>query len=176
MHETANSLTNLSTGPSRAPRQTHRYAFLHACWHADIVHRARESFLAEMQLRGVDSASIDVFEVPGAFELPLLAKKLALSDRYAAVVACALVVDGGIYRHDFVADSVVSALMSVQLETGVPVLSAVLTPHHFHAGDEHQRFFAEHFVIKGAEAANACLQTVALMERVRAMAPIAAAV
>ena len=160
MHEIANSLTNLSTGPSRAPRQTRRYAFLHACWHADIVHRARESFLAEMQVRGVDSASIDVFEVPGAFELPLLAKKLALSDRYAAVVACALVVDGGIYRHEFVATAVIDGLMRVQLDTGVPVLSVVLTPKDFHGHAEHTQFFLDHFVVKGAEAARACLGTV----------------
>lgn len=148
-----------------------RYAFIHACWHAEIVHQARDSFLTEMQQRGVARGSIDVFEVPGAFELPLLAKRLARSGRYAAVVACALVVDGGIYRHEFVADSVVNALMAVQLETEVPVLSVVLTPHHFHAGDEHQSFFAAHFVVKGAEAAKACVQTVQVLRRVAASTP-----
>lgn len=50
--------------------------------------------------------------------------------------------------------------MRVQLDTGVPVLSAVLTPKNFHDHAEHQRFFAEHFVLKGAEAARACLRTV----------------
>jgi 6,7-dimethyl-8-ribityllumazine synthase len=50
--------------------------------------------------------------------------------------------------------------MQVQLETGVPVLSAVLTPHHFHAGEEHQKFFFEHFLVKGAEAARACASTI----------------
>jgi len=141
-----------------------RFAFVHACWHADIVECARDAFLAEMQRLGARGDQIDVLEVPGAFEIPLLAKKLALSGRYAAIVGCALAVDGGIYRHEFVADAVVGALMAVQLETEVPVLSAVLTPHHFHASDEHQRFFAEHFVVKGAEAARACLQTVRLLQ------------
>ncbi len=51
---------------------------------------------------------IDVFKVPGAFELPLHAKKLARTGGYDAIVACALVVDGGIYRHDFVANAVVN--------------------------------------------------------------------
>ncbi len=148
-----------------------RYAFIHAGWHADIVHKARDSFLTEMQLHGVAQDAIDVFEVPGAFELPLLAKKLARTGRYAAVVACALVVDGGIYRHEFVADAVVGALMAVQLELGVPVLSVVLTPHHFHAGDEHQAFFAAHFVVKGAEAARACLRTVKVLASVDELTP-----
>jgi 6,7-dimethyl-8-ribityllumazine synthase len=143
-----------------------RYAFIHAGWHADIVHKARDSFLTEMQLHGVARDAIDVLEVPGAFELPLLAKKLAQTGRYAAVVACALVVDGGIYRHEFVAEAVVSALMAVQLELGIPVLSVVLTPHHFHAGDEHQAFFAAHLVVKGAEAARACVRTVKVLASV----------
>jgi len=145
-----------------------RYAFIHAAWHADIVYQARDAFLAEMPRQGVPLGAIDVFEVPGAFELPLLAKKLAQSGRYAAVVACAFVVDGGIYRHEFVAESVVSALMAVQLDVGIPVLSVVLTPHHFHAGDEHQGFFASHFLVKGAEAARACVQTVKVLGAVEA--------
>lgn len=74
-------------------------------------------------------------------------------------MACARVVDGGIYRHEFVADAVVAALMRVQLDTGVPVFSAVLTPKRFHDHAEHQRFFAEHFVTKGGEVALACLRT-----------------
>ena len=71
------------------------------------------------------------------------------------MVACAFVVDGGIYRHEFVADTVVSALMDVQLKTEVPVFSVVLTPHHFHEIADHVTFFTEHFVKKGAEAADA---------------------
>jgi 6,7-dimethyl-8-ribityllumazine synthase len=47
----------------------------------------------------------------------------------------------------------------VQLDTGVPVFSCVLTPHEFHEHDAHQRFFAEHLVAKGREVAHACLAT-----------------
>lgn len=148
-----------------AERATPRFAFVHAQWHAGIVHQARDSFLVEMQRLGASLDNIDVIEVPGAFEIPLLAKRLAKSGCYAAITGCAFVVDGGIYRHEFVAEAVVSALMAVQLETDVPVLSAVLTPHNFHAGNEHQDFFAAHFLVKGAEAARACMQTVAALQR-----------
>ena len=144
--------------PAR-PSPPRRYAFIHAMWHADIVHQGRDAFVAEMARQGVAGDNIDVIEVPGAFEIPLHAQQLARGGRHAAIVACGLVVDGGIYRHEFVADAVISGLMRVQLDTGVPVLSAVLTPQSFHGHAEHQRFFAEHFVLKGTEAARACVQT-----------------
>ena len=105
--------------------------------------------------------------MPGAFEIPLHAKRLARSGRYAAIVGCALVVDGGIYRHEFVASTVVEPLMSLQLETDVPVLSAVLTPHHFHEHVEHRKYFHRHFAVKGTEVAEACMRTLQGLERLQ---------
>src|SRR3954451_8915255 len=137
-----------------------RIAFVQSCWHRDIVDEARDALVAELGKAGIPRSGIDFFEVPGAFEIPLHAKVLAKTGRYAAIVAAGFVVDGGIYRHEFVAEAVISGLMQVQLETGVPVFSAVLTPHHFHHGEEHVKFFTEHFVVKGAEVARACGETV----------------
>jgi 6,7-dimethyl-8-ribityllumazine synthase len=151
-----------------APRGR-RVAFVQAQWHSDIVHQARDAFLAEMKRLGVPLDTIDIFDVPGAFEIPLHAKRLALSGRYAAIVGAALVVDGGIYRHEFVANTVVSALMTVQLETNVPVLSAVLTPHHFHEHVEHRKYFHRHFAVKGTEAAEACVKTIEGLQRLDAI-------
>jgi 6,7-dimethyl-8-ribityllumazine synthase len=147
-----------------------RIAFVQSCWHREIVDVARDAFLAEVAERGVPAGGVDLFEVTGAFEIPLHAKRLAESGRYRAVVAAGLVVDGGIYRHDFVAEAVIDGLMRVQLDTGVPVFSAVLTPHHFHEHDEHQRFFTEHFEVKGREVAIACTDTVSKLDRL----PVAA--
>ena len=129
-----------------------RYAFIKANWHADIVDRSLDGFL---QL--IPAQQVDVFDVPGAFELPLVARDLAKSGKYAAIAAAALVVDGGIYRHDFVAQAVVNGLMRVALDTGVPVLSVSLTPHHFQPTEHHIGVFAKHFVEKGREAAQAAL-------------------
>ena len=138
-----------------------RFAFIEASWHADIVHQARDEFFEEMARGGFQADAIDVFDVPGAFEIPLHAQRLARSGRYAAVVGSALVVDGGVYRHDFVASTVVQALMDVQLQTGVPVICAVQAPHHFHEHLEHRKFLQQHFGAKGTEAAQALLSTVA---------------
>ncbi|CAM2159820.1 MULTISPECIES: 6,7-dimethyl-8-ribityllumazine synthase [Paraburkholderia] len=139
--------------------QRPRLAFIQACWHRDIVDQAKHSFVQSIQKYGYSADDVDLYEVPGAFEIPLHAKRLAQTGRYAGIVAAGLVVDGGIYRHDFVATAVIDGLMQVQLETGTPVFSVVLTPHHFH-GEEHVKYFREHFVVKGAEAAHACADTV----------------
>lgn len=136
-----------------------RIAFVQSCWHRDIVDRCRDSFLDAITADGVARDQIDLFEVPGAFEIPLLAKRLAQTGRYAGIVTSGLVVDGGIYRHEFVATAVISGLMQVQLDTGVPVFSAVLTPQHFHEHDVHHTFFFDHFVTKGQEVAHACART-----------------
>jgi 6,7-dimethyl-8-ribityllumazine synthase len=142
-------------------RDSRQIAFIQSCWHRDIVDQGRSAFLEQMRKEGFERAAIECFEVPGAFEIPLRAKLLARSGRYAAIVAAGFVVDGGIYRHEFVAASVIQALMQVQLETCVPVLSMVLTPQQFHEHDEHRDFFRRHFLVKGAEAARACAATVA---------------
>jgi 6,7-dimethyl-8-ribityllumazine synthase len=129
-----------------------RYAFIKAGWHADIVDRALDGF-REI----IPAAQIDVIDVPGAFEMPLLARDLAATGRYAAIAAAAFVVDGGIYRHDFVAAAVVDGLMRAGMDSGVPVLSISLTPHNYQETDHHREIFRAHFVEKGREAARAAL-------------------
>ena len=135
-----------------------RVAFIQSCWHCDIVDRLRDSFVKEFS--NLDGRRVDLFEVPGAFEIPLKAKVLASSGDYAAIVAAGLVVDGGIYRHEFVASAVIDGLMSTQLANDIPIFSAVLTPHDFRSEGQAE-FFAEHFMLKGAEAAQACATTLA---------------
>jgi 6,7-dimethyl-8-ribityllumazine synthase len=138
-----------------------KIAFIKARWHAEIVDKAHEGFVAELKSVGRD-AQVLAYDVPGAFEMPLLAKKLAATGKFDAIVAAALVVDGGIYRHDFVASAVVNGLMEAQMATGVPVFSVSLTPHHFQPTPEHIGFYTQHFVKKGAEAAHAVLGVVDL--------------
>jgi 6,7-dimethyl-8-ribityllumazine synthase len=138
---------------SKGDHMTHtRFAFVKANWHSDIVSKALEGFL-EL----IPSEDVDVFDVPGAFELPLTARDLARSGKYVAVVAAALVVDGGIYRHDFVASAVADGLMRAGLDSGVPVLSVSLTPHQYQETEHHKCIFSSHFVEKGREAARAAL-------------------
>jgi 6,7-dimethyl-8-ribityllumazine synthase len=144
-----------------------RIALIQSCWHRDIVDQARTSFLRRMEQEGYAAETIECFEVPGAFEIPLRAQLLAKTGRYDAIVAAGLVVDGGIYRHEFVASSVIDALMRVQLDTEVPVLSLLLTPQQFHEHETHRTFFRDHFIIKGEEAALACAATLVATRRLK---------
>jgi 6,7-dimethyl-8-ribityllumazine synthase len=143
-----------------------RIAFVQSSWHETIVDRCRASFAEEVAGLGVPVTHVDFYKVPGSFELPLHAKRLALTGRYSAIVAAGLVVDGGIYRHEFVAEAVINGLMRVQLDVDVPVISAVLTPHHFHDHEQHALFFSSHFEVKGREAARACMDTMYSIARV----------
>ena len=129
-----------------------RYAFIKAAWHASIVDQALNGF-CEI----IPTSQVDVFDVPGAFEIPLMAQTLAKTGSYGAIIGAAFVVDGGIYRHEFVSQSVVDGLMRVGLDTSVPVLSVVLTPKSFQENAAQIAFFEEHFVEKGREAARAAL-------------------
>lgn len=136
-----------------------KIAFIQANWHADIVAEARKSFIAEMQKAGVPSDKIDIYDVPGSLEIPLQAKKLAETGQYAIIVASGFIINGGIYHHEYVNHAVLDGMMRAQLDTGVPILSVVLTPLNFHENEAHHKFFFDHFKIKGAEAAEACVKT-----------------
>jgi len=146
-----------------------KIAFIRASWHADIVNQAHEGFVTTLKEK-MPTASVDVYDVPGSLEIPLQAQQLANSGGYQLIVAAGLVVDGGIYRHDFVAQSVLDGMMRVQLDCNVPILSVVLTPHHFQDTEQHREFFFDHFRLKGIEAAQACLGVLGNQERLSKVA------
>lgn len=162
------SNSQLSSSQQGAPNA--KVALILARWHNDIVDQFKQSFLQEFEAR--DQREVVIFEVPGAFEIPLLAKQLASTGEYAGIATAALVVDGGIYRHEFVAAAVIDGLMQAQMETGVPVFSGVLTPHDF-TSKEREAFFKDHFVIKGKEVAQACLDTLLCYQQMGGVADIA---
>lgn len=64
------------------------------------------------------------------------------------------------YRHEFVADAIIKAIMDIQLETRVPIIHSIMTPVTFHESGEHEAFFLDHFKQKGKETAKACLETI----------------
>ncbi len=144
-------------------------AYGQASWHSDIIEHCKTAFMIELAKHGYGPADVEFFSAPGSLEIPLIAKKLAKTGRYAAVCASGLVVNGGIYRHDFVAQAVLQGIVQTSLETEVPVLSAVLTPHHFHEHAVHAEFFKNHMRTKGKELAEACLS---IIERLSAVAAL----
>lgn len=136
-----------------------RIAFIKAGWHADIITQGQQSFIAHLAAAGLSKTQIDIVEVPGALEIPLHAQRMALTGKYALIACGGFLVDGGIYRHEFVTQAVIDGIMRVMLDTGVPILSMILTPKNAYDPDRDEPFFLEHFRIKGEELANAALAT-----------------
>ena len=146
----------------------YKIAFIAAGWHKDLVDIATGSCRSKLAELGIDaSENIQLFNVPGSLEIPLFAKKLAQSKKWDAIIGFGLVVDGGIYRHEFVAQAVLDGIMTVGLETEVPVLSVVLTPQKF---DENSKsdieFFKNHLVAKGIEAAQSTIKIVTEIKKI----------
>ena len=146
-------------------------AYIQARWHTDITDNCKTAFVDEMQAQGYREHDVEFFSVPGSLEIPLMAKKLASTGRYLAVCCSGLVVDGGIYRHEFVAQAVLQGIVNVSTETGVPVLSAVLTPQHFHEHQAHEDFFKQHMFLKGKELAEACAAIIKSLASVEQLTP-----
>ena len=121
-----------------------KIAFIKAHWYANIVEKALDGFVAEMKQSG-QQAHLVTYDVPGAFEIPLLAQRLAQTGAFDAVVGAAFVVDGGMYHADFVSQAAVTGLMETQLKTGVPMFSVILTPHSFDGSEKQTGVFAKNF-------------------------------
>jgi len=142
----------------------HRIALIQSSHHREVVEAFRQAFVAEVEIHGITANNVGVFEVPGAYEIPLHAQLLAKTGRFTAIVASALVIDSGAYRHANVANAVVDALMRVQLQTETPIFSAVLTPLQFQDEAAQLDFFRENYALKGVEVAQACLRTLSSLD------------
>jgi len=108
---------------------------------------------------GVDAADVDVAWVPGAFEIPLVAKKLAASGRYDAVIALGVVIRGGTPHFEYVASEVSKGIAKASLDTDVPVLFGVITADTIEQAVERAGTKAGN---KGWEAAMAAIEMATL--------------
>jgi 6,7-dimethyl-8-ribityllumazine synthase len=103
-----------------------RYAVIASRWNGEIVDALIDGARRAFAERGVADATLEVLRVPGAWELPVLAGRLATTMRYAAIVALGCVVRGETRHYEHVADECARGLMRVALDSGVPVLNGVL--------------------------------------------------
>ena len=92
-----------------------------------ICERLLGGALDALKRSGAEEGAIEIFKVPGAFEIPLLAKKLATSGRYDAVICLGAVIRGATPHFDYVANEVSKGIASVSLDAGIPVAFGVLT-------------------------------------------------
>ena len=137
-----------------------RVAIVAARFNDFIVGPLLKGAVGLLQEHGAEERSIKVLHVPGAFELPLVAQKLAKSRHYDAVIALGAVVRGDTPHFDYVAGECAAGLMRVSLDTGLPVIFGVLTTDTVEqatdrAGGKHGN--------KGADAALTAIEMVTLL-------------
>ena len=141
-------------------------AFVQSCWHKEIVDQFKRGFAEAIEPLVGTTVQLDFFEAPGVVEIPLLTKLLANQGRYDAIAVSGLIVDHGVYRHEFVAQSVMDSIMAVQMATEVPIIYGILTAQDF-MSEGREKFFFDHFLIKGAESARACAMTLQNLEQIK---------
>ncbi len=137
-----------------------RFVLLCARFNAFVVDALKDGAEDALRRHGVDVADIDCVMVPGAFEMPLAAQRLAAGGRYRGIVALAAVIRGSTPHFDYVAGECSKGLSSVALSQGVPIGFGVLTVDSIEQAIERAGTKAGN---KGADAAMSMLEMVNLM-------------
>ena len=135
--------------------------------HSKLVRSAVDGGLKELKRIGIetDTQLIHV-NVPGVLEIPLMAQKLIEEHKVDGIVGFALIVNGEIYRHEFVAQASLDAFMNVSLETKVPMASCLLTPVQPRSPETQFDMLKEHLHGKGEETTRALLQQILQLRKV----------
>ncbi len=128
-----------------------------------ITARLLDGCLDALQRHGANGENISVYRVPGAFEVPVMAKKLAESGKFDSVIALGAVIRGATDHYTFVASEVSKGIASVSLNTGVPVIFGVLTTDTIEQAIERAGTKAGN---KGAESAVTAIEMVDLLRRI----------
>jgi 6,7-dimethyl-8-ribityllumazine synthase len=92
-----------------------------------ITDRLLEGAMDCLLRHGVDENDVDIFVVPGSFEIPVVAKKIASSKKYHALIAIGAIIKGGTVHFEYIATEVTKGIAQVALETGIPVANGVIT-------------------------------------------------
>jgi 6,7-dimethyl-8-ribityllumazine synthase len=104
-----------------------RFALVSSRWNDFLTGRLVEGALDALERLGADAGAVEHFRVPGSFEIPLLALKLAGSGRFDAIVCLGTVIRGQTPHFEYVAGEVTKGIAHAALQTGVPVLYGIVT-------------------------------------------------
>jgi 6,7-dimethyl-8-ribityllumazine synthase len=138
------------------------FAIVVGRWNAFVVESLLQGALDTLRRHGVSDDRITVVRAPGAFEIPLVCKKLAEKGQFDAIIALGAVIRGGTPHFEYVAGECTKGLAQVMMEFGVPVAFGVLTVDTIEQAVERSGTKAGN---KGAEAATSALEMVSLLDR-----------
>lgn len=141
--------------------QKHKFGIIIGRFNEFIGGKLLEGTLDALKRHGVSEDNIEITWVPGAFEIPLVSKKMALTNNYDAVICLGAVIRGSTPHFDYVSSEVSKGIASVSLDTGIPVIFGVLTTDTIEQAIERAGTKAGN---KGYEAAMTAIEMVNLLE------------
>jgi len=144
---------------------TARFAILVTRFNSFITDSLLAGALDTLKRHGINESQIDVIKVPGAYELPIIANRLANASQYGALIALGAVIRGGTPHFDYVAGECAKGLGQVSMSTGVPIAFGVLTTDSIEQAIERAGTKAGN---KGADAAMTALEMVNLINQLDA--------
>lgn len=128
-----------------------------------ITNKLLSGAIDELKRHGVNESNIDVVWCPGAFEIPLIAKKCAMTEKYSAIIAIGAVIKGSTSHYDYVCAEVSKGIAAVGLETGIPVIFGVLTTDNIEQAIERAGTKSGN---KGSDAAKSAIEMVSLINKI----------
>lgn len=153
--------TRLSSEKSQPTSQTNlsaqglRFAIVASRWNDAIVSRLINGAQKALKQTSADDHAVELFRVPGAFEIPLCAQKAAESRRFDAVICLGVVIRGDTPHFDYIAAAAARGISEASLRTGVPLLFGVITADNVEQADERSRDDENN---KGYEVARAAIE------------------
>jgi len=139
-----------------------RFCIIVSRFNEFISSKLLEGAKDELLRHGVDYENIDIVWVPGAFEIPIAAKKCAMSQKYDAIITLGAVIKGSTSHYDYVCAEVSKGVASVGLDTGVPVIFGVLTTDNIEQAIERAGTKAGN---KGSDAAKSAIEMANLLKQ-----------
>lgn len=128
-----------------------------------ITSRLVDGAVSTIVRHGGNDDKIDVVSVPGSFEIPLAARKLAASGRYAAVICVGAVIQGSTSHHEYINSQVAAGIMNISNETGIPVTFGVITCESMEQALDRAGGKVGN---KGTEAALAAIEMINLLKKI----------
>ena len=143
-----------------------RIALVVSRFNEDVTYGLRDGALAYLAEQGVEVQPEHIFPAPGAFETPLLAKKLAQTGKFDGVVCLGCVIKGDTAHFEYISLGATIGLMSATLETGIPITFGILTTYNDEQATVRSRKDSHN---KGREAAAACIDSLTTIASIMAV-------
>jgi 6,7-dimethyl-8-ribityllumazine synthase len=140
-----------------------RFAIIASRWNDFLTSRLVEGAVDALDRLGAAEESVEIYRVPGSFEIPLLAKRLVESGKFVAVICCGTIIRGQTPHFDYIAGEVTKGIANASMESGVPVLYGIITADTLEQAIDRAGVKAGN---KGFEAAMSAVELVNLYKEV----------